>query len=882
MLRRLFDSWAFLGLAIAALFFIVFLVDGLSYYYSGIRYATKSLSVTEHFLTKAISQWLSVTKDTQSGLPVVRLFIQEKSIDQLLQDPPSSTKEWKKGKVVIEDGVFRAAKIRIRGDNIRNWGLIKKSWKVKVKKTTLPSNKIRTYNLVVPRRNLMRDLIPYLFAKKVGVQVPDVKLVEVVLNGRAHGVMLQIEQTDENYLRNNGFMPVNLFKAEPDDLNHLQGVAYNDLFTGVAAWRRLAKNNSNANGWSALREFLLSRQTGIGVMTHYKGAVSTLDVWARFAAFQEAIQSWHNARYANQRIIFDELRGSVHPIAWDTTFPYNGGPLVFDRTSMPPIERQIQNPIFLQMKRRYLREWLIEKKIFQEIIEDVRSLLPPLKVSIKRDPTIRAKLLIDYGVGNDLQGFTQEVEKIIENLAQLELRIIAELNDSPDVSWTPIEQGVEVTVSGRKIYSNLTLEVDQGEPPTNSDNFQSPLFLDRDLDFIRSPEDVDLRAIGTRDKIQINGLWAANRVMRPSHNILNWHSEGYEIQPTVFRIISNSGFSAKAVQLEDAVTGEKFTIPEDSRLGVAVVPGNTSGTAEVKAGDWEEWSGKIVITGDRVIENPVLIRPGTVIRLSEGASLLFLHTIKAMGTIDASIVVTNADQNPWGSFILQGKGVSGSILSNIKFSGGSGDLIEGVSYTGMLSIIDTDDIQIEHASFANNFEYDDMIRIVYSKNIRLNDVSVDNAVADAIDLDLSEAVIENVSITRSGNDGLDLMGSTVTARAVSIARSDDKGISVGEESLLNISESIIRECNIGLESKDGSQIFGRDLNLVANKIQVNAYKKNWRYGNGGTAKLTDVKLNGEKTRLVTDEQSQIVIEQGTFSGEPFIQGNVLIKSLAEY
>jgi len=48
-----------------------------------------------------------------------------------------------------------------------------------------------------------------------------------------------------------------------------------------------------------------------------------------------------------------------------------------------------------------------------------------------------------------------------------------------------------------------------------------------------------------------------------------------------------------------------------------------------------------------------------------------------------------------------------------------------------------------------------------------------------------------------------------------------------------------------------------------------------------TAKLTDVKLHGEKTRLVTDEHSQIVIEQGTFSGEPFIQGNVLIKSIAE-
>ena len=44
--------------------------------------------------------------------------------------------------------------------------------------------------------------------------VPEVKLVELFVNNQSHGVYLEKERLDENFLRRNKIMPVNLYKGE--------------------------------------------------------------------------------------------------------------------------------------------------------------------------------------------------------------------------------------------------------------------------------------------------------------------------------------------------------------------------------------------------------------------------------------------------------------------------------------------------------------------------------------------------------------------------------------------------------------------------------------------------------------------------------------------
>ncbi|SVC02807.1 uncharacterized protein METZ01_LOCUS255661, partial [marine metagenome] len=86
-----------------------------------------------------------------------------------------------------------------------------------------------------------------------------------------------------------------------------------------------------------------------------------------------------------------------------------------------------------------------------------------------------------------------------------------------------------------------------------------------------------------------------------------------------------------------------------------------------------------------------------------------------------------------------------------------------------------------------------------------------------------------------------------------------KGVSIGEKSNIFIIDSEIVQNNIGVESKDMSvaSIYGSSFSK--NIIDLNAYKKNWQYGGGGTINLLDSSLEVLKKNIKSDKHSSIYI-----------------------
>ena len=79
----------------------------------------------------------------------------------------------------------------------------------------------------------------------------------------------------------------------------------------------------------------------------------------------------------------------------------------------------------------------------------------------------------------------------------------------------------------------------------------------------------------------------------------------------------------------------------------------------------------------------------------------------------------------------------------------------------------------------------------------------------------------------------------------------DKGISVGENShLVGINNTLVRN-SIGVQSKDRSTAVLFNNSLIENRIALSAYKKNWRYGDGG-------ELFIGKSRIVDNEVTDVV------------------------
>ena len=176
--------------------------------------------------------------------------------------------------------------------------------------------------------------------------------------------------------------------------------------------------------------------------------------------------------------------------------------------------------------------------------------------------------------------------------------------------------------------------------------------------------------------------------------------------------------------------------------------------------------------------------------------------------------------------------------------GGSGLKGELFEYSGMLSIHDVKGLSISNCRFYDNHRVDDMVHTVYSE-LSFDNVTFENAVSDALDLDVSSATINNSRFINSGNDAVDLMTTQATILNTLFAQNGDKGISVGEGSHLVGINNQISNNEIGVQSKDRSTALLFNHTFMDNQIALHAYRKNWRYG--GAALSSSQNLLSERT-----------------------------------
>jgi hypothetical protein len=279
------------------------------------------------------------------------------------------------------------------------------------------------------------------------------------------------------------------------------------------------------------------------------------------------------------------------------------------------------------------------------------------------------------------------------------------------------------------------------------------------------------------------------------------------------------------------------------------------------------WSGVVTINGMQII-NDLIIEPGTDIRMAAGASIIIRGRLQANGTELKPIrfLPVASNSKPWGTIALVGPGARDSSLRHCEMSGGSGHKEALAEYSAMLSVHDVQRVTIADCLFRDNHLFDDMVHAVYS-DIRFERVTFNNALSDALDLDLSKVVITDSQFADSGNDALDLMTTEAFVSRSVFERSGDKGISVGESSdLFGVNNSLI-DNQIGVQSKDGSTAVLFNQSLKNNGIALHAYKKNWQYGTGGTIFLAKSIVSGGEIAARAQKQSQIHLFD-SFVGSP--------------
>ena len=150
------------------------------------------------------------------------------------------------------------------------------------------------------------------------------------------------------------------------------------------------------------------------------------------------------------------------------------------------------------------------------------------------------------------------------------------------------------------------------------------------------------------------------------------------------------------------------------------------------------------------------------------------------------------------------------------------ELFDDRLLTGCVTFLDAQitDLSID----ATNLHCEDMINFVRAagdiRELRLQDGGF-----DALDVDFSQLDFGDVFIERAGNDCADFSAGHYTIKRLYADTCYDKGISVGEMSKIRVDMASIKNTNIGVASKDGSEAIIRQAVMANVDSCFSAYRK---------------------------------------------------------
>ena len=814
----------------------------------------------DYFIIPIKKKFIKFFSNDKIGLPRIKIYIGENAEKKLLEDTPYSTKDWVNAKINYENDTLKNIKLRYRGDNPENWLFEKKSIRIRFKKNEMI--KRQRYFEYWPLDLQISSSAN--LAKMAGVNISKIRLVELYINDESDGIFMELERLDENFLRRNKFMPVNLYKGENYNSETKIGLDRN-LYNNSGLWKKNAVfNKKESSDKSDLKKFLISLKQSTYDMERFNEFLSYInaDTWAKYCAYLIIAQNKHHSSWHNNRLIVDPWSGHVTPVVNDPeiNFEYDKeNSLNLDFSTNDLTKTLNQNSLFIDKKYQWINFFIKDKNIINEEILKLNSQNENIINSAKRDPQISHKNLATQLKNHKL------------NLSKINETLLKKINSNPVATWAKKDNKFTISLDGEIPASSIKLYFNESRPDwiVIDENYNGIADLDeikyygKDLNFIEINADLYAnRLIYSKTKKFINSN------IYPSLTKFDFITSNYS---TPYKIEIKNKFSNKTIEIiKSNVEGSQTTTLNK------VLHKNKFDEKE----KFYILSNTINVENDMVFDQPVKILPGTTFLMSEGTNIIFKNKVLAKGLPSKKIEFISKIKNKyWGSVSLIGNLTSDSEINNVNFNGGSGGYYKQYFFSSMFSIHNSRNIKVENVSFLNNSFFDDMLHIVYSDSILINNTKFENAFADALDVDVSTNIsITNSSFIEPENDSIDFMESTAVVNNVYIKGSKDKGVSIGEGSTVKLSNNKLIDNNIAIAVKDASKADIKNSLFSKNINDISAYKKNWQYGSGGLVKIKNSTFFGDTIKFTSLNKSVIEVIKSELNGKKLLEGkNIYFK-----
>ncbi len=803
---------------------------GLSEYYD-LKYGTLSL--------------LGVNKKVD-----VNFLIQPDGLNKLNHNlPQSGTKEQKS--YMLNNNILTKGKLRYRGDNFYHWIYPQKSWRFKTSKNNL-FNGIRKVNFIIPKGNaLLNNHMSYKLAHKLGMLSPKSYLTEISINDKYNGIKLQAEQIDESFLRKNNRMPNDIYKGDNMGQKSYLGVKVS-IFNNASIWEKASYNNHyNKLNFKPI-------ETMINNIQDNDYTLYSLNDFAIMAAFIDMIGAYHYDSQHNWILYYDNYYEKMYPIIWD---PVGWWPAWVKKDNLNIITSDLMYSLYLNydfLRAKYNSIYDFYSKDNKLFNKDVLVSAEKAKKYIRENGYTfgmgREYLNLDDSL-NAVDNFTKSIQN---RLLKVREYFIGKANPK-DYKYTLLKNKIRLSINGSKLISKVILKskisldssLKKVKISISQDNKIKIFNVKKDMKHSLENIVIINSSLLANEKIELieNGKWKK----------LTYTEATYDIELEGVDVNNIEDVSFEFLNLENQVISIKkvsYIEPREFKNIYNIVQEPLDETPLV-------WSKLKTFSDFNIINKNIVIKPGTKIIFDENATIRVLGKVIAIGTKENPIIFEAKDKTkPWNAFALKDAKANGSVFKHCIFKDGSGDKGDLYEYTAMLSIHNVKDFLIEDCEFYDSHRTDDMVHVIYSDG-KFKNTKFVRSLSDALDVDISNVVIDNCEFIDSGNDSIDLMTTNAIVTNTRFTNSLDKAISIGEGSNLLAVNNYIKGSEIGMQSKDTSKAYIYNTSFIGNKKAIDAYHKNWRYSEGGTITLEHCVFENNIANATVGKKSKVVINSSS-------------------
>jgi hypothetical protein len=832
-----------------------------------------------------------------SSLYTYRLRMKRHEWDKLVASAKHrKARPYVNGKVE-HDGKLLDAEIRLRGN--RHWHTdgAQKSLKVKLDKGELIHG-YRIFNLIndptsmVIGQQLILDL-----ARESGLLTPRASFVRVKLNSKDLGVYHYETAADESLLRSAQRMPGSIYTSE------LPGSAKTeDLWSKSEFWTKVASrtdSDDDRGDFSDLNRFLhaVSHAT---TREFYDFTRHELDLtsFARLDALDVAFGGDQRDFRENHNYYFDPYRGLWEPIAGDFR-GFRDDPL-FNLVDSPVLLRLKMTPGYLSLRDRVLYDFLTAEGAPSAIHARAARLLTELAPELRTDPNWDAYRQLPRVDAfhrrmlrpNTLSRLALVIESELTTYDHRHAQLVGALERNPlflSVGDTHAagEPGVPATETGFSTRLGLIIDGHAGVALNELlVDFGAGCAAPRSSLFA---SDAEVATAGQAGQLELTRELVLHPsvgiVPRANPNERRGNVRG-EVLPIEYELSLRTSCRPRGViargrhlatdsrVVSRPAPAELLTRLPRQRLGSGDVPKFEAGEAaphpwELSTPEPEELSlgpGDVRIPETRVFEpnQTVTIRPGTRLLMGPQASLVFLGRVTFDGQRHQRIQIEALRSDaPWGGLAIQGPATHGSRLSHVTIGGGTVPRFRAIAYPAMVDVHHTRDILIEGCVLGQNALDTETLHIAYVDGLALHDTTFLRIPGDAVDVEYSSADLRRLRIVNAGDDSIDLMGSRITLSDSTLLGAEGNGISAGEESQVNIQNTLIADCAVGVLAKNAAHVSLSGSVLFRNGTGVRSYQRTVRYA--GDSEVTANVLfiaQSRKEAVKRDDRKADALDRG--------------------